>query len=227
LAEPSKAELRQLLAGLTSENFAVRERTQAALARYAREFPEVVKEGLAEDYAKAFHDPEQRYRLAEVLFDAVVEEMGHRGFLGIIMYERSTEIEGRRRPSILVREVGEGSAAARAGLRPGDQILQVDDLQFVPNARVQGQFRAPATASLSQNMERFKAYIEKKKKGGEVNLKVARESGGISQMLDVKVELGRRPRELMEPAERLEEDRFFEQWLNGAIEKRGAAQPAE
>ncbi len=213
LPEPRLAELRHLVGGLASESFAVREGAQAALARYAEEHPDAVKRGLAEVYMSS-QDPEQRYRLAEVIYDAVVEEMAHSGFLGIMMHERPLLVQGKQSASILVREVGKGSAADRAGLRPGDHILQVDDLRFMPNNRpVPGGAGLLASSTYSPNMTRFKSYIEQQKKGAEVNLKVIRSAGGAEDVMDVKVKLGKRPRDLMEPAERLEEEQFFEKWL--------------
>ena len=212
LAEPNVEDLQKIASGLASESFQIREKSQAALAKYARQYPGKVKEGLAPSYLDSV-DAEVRYRLAEVIYDAVVDEMEHSGFLGIIMLTSAITMDNKLVPSIQVSQVLKDSAADRAGVRAGDQIIQVDDLTFdgVPRARqpgvVAGRFRTSAS------LELFKDYIGGRKKGTKVKLKLQRNVGGKPRMMEVDVRLGRRTRELMEDHERVEEERFFDQWL--------------
>ena len=223
LAPPTAEALRQLAGGLASEHFEIRDRSQAALAKYSRLYPQEVKDGLAQDYVDSL-DPEMRYRLAEVIYDAVVEGMEHSGFLGIIMLPSIAIVEDLRVPSIQVNTVLPKSAAAEAGLRPGDQIIQVDDLIFdAPGGAAPRQpnvFRGGFQTD--ENLNKFKDYIGGRKKGTKVTLKVQRRVGNELRMLDVDVRLGKRARDLMEPAERTEEERFFDQWLQN---RRSEAKP--
>lgn len=209
LPEPSVAEMRKLVGGMASEVFDIRERSQAALSKYAQQHPDAVRDGLAKDYVDSL-DPEVRYRLAEVLYDAVVEDMEHSGFLGIIMIQSQAVVNGRVQGSVQVSKVLPNSAAARGGLRPGDQIVQVDDLTFkrpppnqLPVQRVEN----------SPNLLAFKDYIGGRKKGARVVLKIQRLVDRKSTTIEVPVRLGRRSRELMEDEELRAEDRFFEDWL--------------
>ena len=218
LAEPKAEDLQKIASGLASESFKIREKSQAALAKYARQFPNKVKEGLAPSYLESV-DAEVRYRLAEVIYDAVVDEMEHSGFLGIIMLNSAITVNKKMVSSIQVSQVLKDSAAARAGVRSGDQIIQVDELTFdgVPRARqpgaVAGRFRTSAS------LELFKDYIGGRKKGTKVTLKLQRNVGGKPRMLEVDVRLGRRTRDLMEDHERVQEERFFDQWLKSRQEE--------
>ena len=218
LAEPTVEDLQKIATGLASESFQIREKSQAALAKYARQYPEKVKEGLAPSYLESV-DAEVRFRLAEVIYDAVVDEMEHSGFLGIIMLTSAITVDNRLVSSIQVSQVLRNSAAARAGVRSGDQIIQVDDLTFdsVPRGRqpgvVGGRFRT------SPSLELFKDYIGGRKKGTKVKLKFQRNVGGKPRMMEVDVRLGRRTRDLMEDHERVQEERFFDQWLKSREEE--------
>ena len=210
LAEPTKEALQQLVGGLASESFEIRERAHAALDKYAAQFPEVLRESLSKDYIDSV-DPEVRYRLAEVIYDAVVEDMEHSGFLGIIMLSSSVQVDGKVLASIQVNKVLLNSAASRAGLRSGDQIIQVDEMTFdaAPIKRPQ-QFRARADAP---NLLKFKDYIGGKKHGAKVHLKIQRVVNRQLRIIEVDVRLGRRTRELMDPEEKRAEDLFFDQWM--------------
>ena len=212
LAEPKVEDLQKIASGLASESFQIRERSQAALAKYARQYPDKVKEGLAPSYLESV-DAEVRYRLAEVIYDAVVDEMEHSGFLGIIMMNSAITLENKMVPSIQVSQVLKNSAAARAGVRSGDQIIQVDDLTFdkVPSpvkpGAIAGGFRT------SPSLKLFQDYIGGRKKGAKVKLKIQRNVTGKPRVFEVDVRLGRRTRDLMLDEERLKEERFFDQWL--------------
>ena len=206
LPVPTVADLRQLATGLGSESFEIRERSQASLAKYARQHPDAVRDALVKDCVSS-PDPEVRYRLAQVLYDVVVEEKEHNGFLGIMMTPSNVLISGRIAPSIQVNDVIKDSAAAGAGLQPLDQIVQVDDVKFRP-----APLNQPRGASAQGNMRRFMDYIAGRKRGTRVRLKIQR-NGRQSEMLEVGVELGRRPRELMEEEELRATDQFFDNWL--------------
>lgn len=220
LPKPSAAQLRQLAGGLASENFSIRERSQAALSKYASQHPETLKKALAKDYVDSL-DPEVRYRLAEVIYEAVVEDMEHSGFLGIIMQSADVQVAGRVKSSIAVARVLPNSAAARAGLRVGDQIIQVDDLTFSPSAPLVRQ-QVRVAGQTSPNLTKFKNYIGGRKKGTEVTLQVQRSGAGV---VKIPVQLGRRTRDLMEPQELKAEDQFFEKWLQEQAGREEVAPP--
>ncbi len=222
LAEPTAGELRQLVGGLASESFAIRERSQAALRKYAEQHPLVVRKTLANDYVESL-DPEVRYRLAEVLYDAVVDDMVHSGFLGIIMRPRNVVIDRKSVSCIGVDSILPNSAAARAGLQLGDEIIQVDNLTFnaMPMVRQQGQI----PVQTSPNLLKFKTYIGGRKQGTEVTLKIRRIVDGKATIFEVPVRLGRRTRDLMEPEELRAEDEFFEKWLQQQA-KASSSEPA-
>ncbi len=205
LPEPSDQELRQLAMGLGAEAFEIRERSQAALSKYVGLYPKKVREVLGVTYVKNL-DPEIRNRLGEVIYDAVVDQMEHNGFLGIQMNTSQTALENRRFvSSIVVIEVLPNTAAHKAGLLPGDQIIQVDDMTFktLPPAQ------ARVVGREHPNLKQFKEYISGKKEGQPVNLKVRRSN----KTLNMSLNLGRRARQYMETPELEKEDRFFENWL--------------
>lgn len=219
LPEPKGEDLQKLASGLNSDSFEIRDRSQAALAKYARLYPSKVKESLAEDFLSSV-DPEVRYRLAEVIYDAVVDDMGHSGFLGIIMEPSTVTIDNQLTSSIQIREVLKSSAASRAGLQVRDHIIQVDGhhLSKIPadlGAALEAQAQAPQLRGrpTDLNTKRFQTYIGGRKKGSKVTLKVHRAVGREFRTLEVDVRLGRRTRDLMLPAERAEEERFFDNWI--------------
>lgn len=229
LPKPTAAALRELLSGLSSDSFDIRERTHVALERYSKEHPQALREALALDYVQAV-DPELKHRLGEAMYEAVVDSMDHSGFLGIIMRQGFVD----ELPCILVDDVLPHSAASRAGLRPGDHILQVDDLKFDPLPLRNGQ-QVRLFGATTPTLTKFKEYISGRKRGTPVDLKVQRGIAEGARILNLNVRLGRRTRDIMELSEPIElekQERYFDQWIrrqameaSTTLPEQGAAQP--
>ncbi len=209
LPEPTVKQLEQLVAGLGAEAFDIRERSQAALDKYAKQYPELLQKTLVSPYLKS-SDPEVRYRLGKVVYNAVSEEIPHSGFLGILMMGSQTVLDGRKVVgSIRISQVLPNTAAARAGLRMGDHIIQVDKMTF--NTMPPQQQAVPAINH--PNLDKFKTYIGNQKEGSSVDLQVRRYDAGKQRDLKVRVNLGRRPADLVDKGEADRKERYFDQWL--------------
>ena len=215
LPKPSAKELQQLVGGLGAESFSLREKSQAALDKYASQYPKEVQKGLVSTYLEAT-DPEVRYRLGSVVFTAVSEDIPHSGFLGILMTGSQTVLDGRKVVgSIRISQVLPKTAASRAGLRAGDHIVKVDEMTF--NTMPPQQRAVPAANH--PNLDKFKTYIGNRKEGSSVNLHVRRVDRGKQRTLEMQVYLGRRPANLIDKGEADRKEQYFDQWLTGERER--------
>lgn len=215
LPAPSAGDLDQLIAGLAADAFELREKAQAALNKYARLHPREMKEAILPRYVAAA-DPEVRFRLVAVLFESARYEMRGRprGFLGIWMHSSQVRLaDGSIAGSVLVREVMRDTAAAEAGLLAGDHIVAVDKMAFSPPPRPV----IPQQMASQENLEEFKQYIESKRKGDAVALKVRRQN----QDVNMRVLLGKRPDNLRDLNEEQREQEEFDRWLEAELKSVG------
>lgn len=206
-AEPLPPEL---LDGLTSQEFRVRENAQAALLDWARE-KTTTRAILLLEQARKAEDPEVRKRCHDVLraiaMDAYHE--GGEGYMGITMAALRAKVpdeDGEARAVIAITQVMPDSPAQEAGLRVGDFITSV-------NGRVFGQ-EDPLAA--------FQQMIRELKPGKVASFGVLRDE----KLLSVDVVLGRRPPMLdagffnrrmedLHDLARREQEEFFRNWIAG------------
>ncbi|QTN33136.1 serine protease [Akkermansiaceae bacterium] len=165
-----------LLGGLSSEEFQVREKAQEDLLGWAREKPDVRAASLA-DLPKN-EDPEIRKRSHEILRalsddDYMTEGQG---YLGIMMGEEILNGAAGEKPAAAIRisYVMKESPASAAGLKVGDLILSLDGKSW------------PAEGAL----DAFMQSVAAKKPLVNVVLKVRR---GAGEPIEITVKLGKRP----------------------------------
>ncbi len=210
---PSAAKLQGLTESLGSEDYRTRLGAQTDLLKLADDHAETVAEALVGPYLTAT-DADLRARLRLTLWNAKLSAINERpiGFVGIQMQDAFQQF-GNQLPNaiqrtVLVTSVIPNTAAKRHGLRVGDQIVAVDGKAF-----------DAGSPSLL-----FKQEISARTVGEPVELKILR---GPDE-LTVKLDLGQRPKELMDygsdERERLE--LAFGAFLREAAEKRGLPLPS-
>jgi predicted metalloprotease with PDZ domain len=192
---PSEKTLSELTSMLGSNDFTTRESAQVELTQLAREFPDATLDPLLKEFHKATA-PETRFRLRKVLYRARKAEYTKlpRGFVGIVMNPSVSRLpSGKTFSSVQVVNVVEDSAAQKFGLRLMDQIVSIDGRTFT---------------SGSPTVE-FASYISSKTFGDEVELTVQRNQ----EEKKIKMKLGKRPPELVDPRIEQRFDAEFENWL--------------
>lgn len=122
-ATAAAGELETLVQGLGDESFAAREANTAELIRRGMAEPEAVRKLVLQHFLKD-PDPEIRSR-CETVLRGIVEE--RYGFLGVRHRERTYfDEEGKTRRGVELLTVLDGQAAATAGLRVGDIVIEID-----------------------------------------------------------------------------------------------------
>jgi predicted metalloprotease with PDZ domain len=190
--------------GLTSEDFAKRESSQAALLAWARG----LKQGGVQilKLSQVSDDPEVQKRSAEILRQLSDEDYlsDGQGYLGITMLEE--KLDGKQQSGIRILNLVKGSPAEQAGLEEGDLIIALDGKTWDEIGAV----------------TLFGDAIGKKKPLVEVDLTVKRAE---ENPVEIRVKLGRRPiddlREARESLELLDvksRERHFRNWLKAQEE---------
>ncbi len=193
---------------LTSQEFHVREHAQAELLAWGRQRPEPA---MAELYrqTQVAADPEARERCLNILRELVTDEYlkNGEGYIGIGLIDDLANVPGEPAPRNAIRiiQVQQDSPGLHAGIRLNDLIVGLDDETWHGN----------------DASRPFREKIRTLKPNTRVNLKILRNG----EMLDLKVNLGRRP--LMadhlffngqnfdpEASERAAKEAYFRQWLN-------------
>lgn len=196
-------QLPALISQLGSEKYATRNRAQAALQELASTDRELVLGGALDAYLKTV-DPEVRVRLRSAMFDIVANDLRREGFLGIRMMDAPMRaLRGReivQQHTVQILTVITGTAAAEAGLRPGDRITELDGTPF--------DGKMPAHMVLSD-------YIRSKSSGAPVKLAIRRGTDDLT----IDLQLGERPESLDEGRRA----RAFEEWLDKMLNRDQAA----
>jgi len=134
------------------------------------------------------------------MLDIVASDLRREGFLGIRMMDAPMRVlEGReivRQRAVQVLTVISGSAAAEAGLRPGDRITKLDGTPF--------DGKMPAHIALSE-------YIRAKSSGEAVQLAIKRGTDDLT----IDLHLGARPESLDEGRRARAFDEWLDKMLNG------------
>jgi S1-C subfamily serine protease len=207
---------RQLVEGLTSEDFKTRLRTQEDLLAWARKSPDASIDLLYDRY-DAEKDPEARVRYLNVLRGLVADLYlkDGKGYVGIVMRPLLMNAAGGD-PGIAQRlrvdSVVPDGPADHAGILPGDIILRINGREL----------------QADDVMESFKGQVQKMKPGQKVELALSRND----EALNLTVTLGRLPPEAelrvfgqpqipLEELDRNARERHFQEWL--AAKKRERA----
>lgn len=195
---------KELLHGITSDDFSEREASQAKLLEWSERNPKVAASALLK-LSKTDEDPEVRKRC-----DVILRALGEadylsegQGYIGILMQEEMLDAGGENDAPMGIRvlDVMPGSPAEKADLRVGDLIVTLDGKGWKGIGAV----------------TKFGEVIAAKKPLVAVKLSVRR---GGADLKDITVKLGKRPvadlraagGDLREFEERAKE-RHFKKWL--------------
>ncbi|MBT8045112.1 MAG: PDZ domain-containing protein [Verrucomicrobiae bacterium] len=215
----------QAIEKLSSDSYADREQAYAELSQWASKHLKNSPEKLYQAW-KADDEPEAKTRLHSLMKQMVIERKFGRGkgFVGIRMEEFM--VPGKNgadpRPAVKISLVLEDTPAAKSGLKPGDIILGVDDLDFKTIPQI-GQARVAGPWGMGTVLK-FSDYIQSKQPDDEITLHLLKDGREVKK----KIVLMKRPASAdMDPFGRsrgndtkAERDRFFRQWLK---EKRNKA----
>lgn len=194
---------------LSSEQFEVRNKAYAELQKWVSKNGETAPEQLYQVW-KGSSDPEVKSRCYVLMKESVVlRKFGKgMGFVGIMM--DPVIVQGEKDPEklgIKIVQVVSGTPAERDGLKVGDIILGIDDLDF--NARIR---KNPQTDVRGL----FQEYVRDKQPGDEVEMKLMRGDKKVEK----KLTLMKRPSSADETMLRQaqggkaqQEQNYFEKWL--------------
>lgn len=208
---------KEMLGNLSSDQFEVRDQAFAGLKNWAKENLKISPELLHAVWVES-KDPEVKTRCYALMKDAAIfRNFGRgKGFVGIQM---DRVPQGIRIAAVVVK-----TPAEKAGLLVGDVILGVDQLDFTklpqlpqPQLKLQPQLQPLQKQPKNDARILFQVYIKSKQADDVVVLHLLR----AGKKVDKEVTLMKRPASLDQvfghqaPDERVEQDAYFEQWLNG------------
>lgn len=201
----SRQDVQRLINGLGDKQFNVRNTAQTRITRMSDADPHAVLDECVRIYASTA-DPEIRFRLHEIMADIVVNRILHKpqGYLGIrIQLAQTSGPKGEPSYAIQAVNVLSASAAEQAGMKDGDMILKVDDLELNKNPSVQA----------------FVWHVRSRKPADSAKLAVKRGN----EFLDMEVKLGELPPDLRDSPADTDSARKeqFEEWLKERLDEEG------
>ena len=197
------ADLKALFENLGNESYEIRQKAQNQIINQGKKD----RDGILDKSFKFYNqtkDPEIKYRLRSTMLEIIGSTLKPEGFIGIRMVDapmrivNDGEVENIRAVRIL--SVVPNTAASKAGLKPGDQIIRLDGKKF-PDQGL-------AYVELSK-------YIRAKSSGEEVKLNITRGFGVNMQEMEIDIKLGERPEGL--GADRKIE--AFNEWFQDSLKK--------
>ena len=197
------ADLKALFENLGNESYEIRQKAQNLIINQGKKD----RDGILDKSFKFYNqtkDPEIKYRLRSTMLEIIGSTLKPEGFIGIRMVDapmrivNDGEVENIRAVRIL--SVVPNTAASKAGLKPGDQIIRLDGKKF-PDQGL-------AYVELSK-------YIRAKSSGEEVKLNITRGFGVNMQKMEIDIKLGERPEGL--GADRKIE--AFNEWFQDSLKK--------
>lgn len=197
----STEELQRSIHELGAKTFRERESAQRRLLEAGEQDYQAVLSQCLRAYSIA-KDPEVRVRVREIMAALVDKFIFNRprGFLGVALHPAAAIVDGEKRAgAISVQNVIADSAAQRAGVQIGDQILHVDNLGLPPDAPV----------------GTFITYIQSKRPGDKVTLTIKKDAG----VQAVDVQLGDMPEDVRARTyNQQRKEEFFENWLRTQLD---------
>jgi C-terminal processing protease CtpA/Prc len=198
-----RQEVQRLIGEMGHAKSARRDSAQQKLTALSADAPQVILDEGINVYASS-SDPEVRTRLREVLSDITLHHglLPSPGYLGIHMLSaQTTGPKGEPRSAIQAMKVDPASPAEKGGIRDGDLILVMDDLD---------------TSKIPSTQEFF-WYVRNQKAGETAKLTLKRNN----QFTDVEVKLGEVPPEYAGGQETVEANRKkqFDEWLKKRLEE--------
>lgn len=192
-----------LLAGLASENFSAREKSQQELLGWARE--KSAKRAAPLLGLLADEDPEIRKRSSEILRQLSDDDYlsNGQGYLGIMMGEEMFQEvpDGKLRAGIRISRVIDGSPADLSGLKAGDMITALDGKAWEEQGA----------------LDAFMGTIAGKKPLSDAVLTIRRNA---PEQMEITVKLGKRPipdlnlsREDPQILDMQAKDEHYKEWL--------------
>lgn len=215
-----------ILPHLSADRYEEREKAYAELHKWAETNLQVAPEILHRTW-KALEEPEAKTRCYTLMKEMVIQRQYGRGkgFVGISMEEFI--VPGKQgepaRPGIRVRLVLPDTPAAKAGLKVGDVVLGVDDLDFsklgkAKAPRIGGGIQGRMGMVIGMDtVLKFSEYIQSKQPDDMITLHLVR----AGKKSDMKIKLMKRPASADADAfgpsradeSRLQGERFFNKWL--------------
>ena len=198
-------EIARLITQLGAPEFAARQAAQTALINLGSNRLDAVLDQSVHAYART-DDPEVKGRLHDVLQTLVLRYLidRPRGFLGV-QFNRGGRVDGQP-PAVEVMAVTADTAAEKAGLQAGDQLLRAGDLELTKDGAA----------------DAFVQFIQSKPPGTPLTLEISR--GGEKRQLELKLgELPAALRSRLLTPERKQE--LFQEWLDQALRQAGATRP--
>lgn len=180
---------------LGSESYETRQKSSQKLLELAKADPKKHAKTLAKFYYTN-KNPEVRSRLKTTLNDLYNEKFVPEapGYLGVMHEVNQVELKGAKQASILVLRVVAGTAAQKAGLQAGDNILAIDELDLA---------KIPA----HQVRDRFSRQIKQAKANTVIKIKILRKQ----KVVEISAKLGAYTQPYQSAPQR---DDAFGQWLD-------------
>lgn len=182
----------------------VRKAAQQKLLAWSADNPQLVVDEGVKAYVANLADPEISSRLREILAEVVLLYFLPKmpGFLGAsVAMGQATDPQGELQTAVLLQSIIALSPADQGGLRQGDLILVIDDLDI----------------GKTPDLATYIRYVRSRRPGTTVKLTIRR--GELILKLEIK--LGEIPQEYLGDPEtrKLELQEQFEQWLRERVEK--------
>ena len=197
---------KQLLDGLSSEQFKIRETSETELEKWTNEKGLVGIKAICKVQQES-DDPEVRFRCLRVLRSQSDKDYlkDGQGYLGVQLWEEMLDLPGDKKPRFCLRItfVIPGSQAEIAGIKVGDIIASLDGTKWYERGAIEQLIQTVASYKPLR-----KVVFEIKRPGENV-------------LIEVPVILGKRPvKDLramydsdLEKLEKEARDKHFDEWL--------------
>ena len=199
---------KEYVSNLTSDSFDERETAYTGLKKWAEKHPQVSSEKLFKLWSET-ENPELRARCLSLTKEAFLfrKKGNGQGFIGVNIRDSIVvDPDGIQRISVEIIGVTPDKAGAAAGLRVGDKVIVLDDLDF---SKIKGAGDIARIIGAGGATLAFIDYVKAKHPDDVVTLEIMRNN----QLIKKEVMLIRRDLTLF-PQEQEEEERSFKLWFD-------------